>query len=152
MPGKLDDLPPDWLDQLRSVYPKRDGGGAAPKAITRLMETALANGAQWERILKGAENYRIHCGRKGMTGTEYVLMLQTFIGRDWHFDEWADQDMRSPAEKAADRAREATLQRAARIGFRQPLPGEPDFRYQDALAEAERALQPRAEPKFAVVR
>ena len=140
-------LPDDYMEQIKAAYPKRDGGhgwGALP----RLIGQALANGAKWERMIAGVKNYAIHCQRKGMVGTEFVLQARTFLGRDWHFDEWADQDMRSPAEKAADRAREATLQRAARIGFRQPLPGEPDFRYQDALAEAERALQPRAEPKF----
>ena len=152
MPGKQDVLPPDWLEQLRSIYPKRDGGGAAPKAVTRLVESAIANGAQWERILKGAENYRIHCGRKGMTGTEYVLMLQTFVGRDWHFEEWADQDMRSPVEKAADRARETLMLRAAKVGFRQQLPGEPDFRYEQCIKEAERVSEPRGEPKVWAVK
>jgi hypothetical protein len=141
-------LPDDWLEQLRATYPKRDGGGAAPKAVTRLVNQAIANGAQWERILKGAENYRIHCGRKGMTGTEYVMMLQTFVGRDWHFEEWADQDMRTAAQVAEDRAKQALLHRAASVGFRQPIPGEPPYRYEEALKEAERALQPRAEPKL----
>ena len=42
--------------------------------------------------------------------------------------------------------------RAEKIGFRAQIPGEPDYRYEEALKEAERALQPRAEPKFAVVR
>jgi len=144
-------LPDNWLEQIRSAYPKRDGGNGW-HALPRLVGQALANGATWERMIAGVKNYAIHCQRKGMVGTEFVLQARTFLGRDWHFDEWADQDMRSPAEKAADRAREALLLRAAKAGFRAQIPGEPDYRYEEALKEAERALQPRAEPKVWAVK
>jgi hypothetical protein len=144
-------LPEDWLEQLKAVYPKRDGTHVW-SAVPRLVSQALASGAEWDRMFQGAKNYAIHCQRKGMVGTEWVMQARTFVGRDWHFDEWCDQDMRSPAEKAADRAREALLLRAAKAGFRAQIPGEPDYRYEEALKEAERALQPRAQPKVWAVK
>lgn len=110
-------LPPDWLSQLRSTYPKRNGGGAAPRAVERLVNAAIANGAKWERILLGAKNYSSHCGKGGKVGTEYVMMLQTFVGRDWHFEEWADMDLRSPAQKAEDTEWDRLQIRVEALGF-----------------------------------
>ena len=49
-------------------------------------------------------------------------------------------------------AKELVQKRAEKVGFREQLSGEPDFRYEDALKDAERQALPRAEPKFAVVR
>ncbi len=118
-------LPDDWLKQLRDAYPKRDGGGDSPRAITRLVGQAIANGATWEQILKGAQNYAIYCQRKGQVGTEFVQMLQTFVGRDWHFERWATEDMRTPAEKAQERLLAGLKERAAKVGFRDPRPHEP---------------------------
>ncbi len=141
----------DVLGVLKSLYPKRDGGQGWG-AVTRLIDRAVAGGADMERVMLGTKNYATHCRRKGMLGTEFVMQARTFYGRDQHWEEWADQDMRSAAEIAADRAREALVQRAARISFRPPNPGEPDFRYEQALSEAERQAAPRGEPKrFGVV-
>jgi hypothetical protein len=44
------------------------------------------------------------------------------------------------------------LHRAASVGFRQPIPGEPPFRYEQALKEVERANEPRGEPKVWAVK
>ena len=144
-------LPADYLDQLKVAYPKRDGGNGWG-AVPRLVNQAIANGAVWERILAGVKNYAIHCKRKGMVGTEFVMQARTFLGRDWHFDEWADMDMRSASEIAADKAREHVMARAKQSGFRNQLPAEPDFRYEAALRDHERSIAPRAEPKFQVVK
>jgi hypothetical protein len=144
-------LPDDWLAQLRETYPQRDGGqgwGAVP----RLVDAAISNGASWDRILLGAKNYAKHCRRRGEEGTSFVLQCRTFVGRDRHFEEWADKDMRTAAQVAEDRAKQALLHRAEAVGFRQPIPGEPPFRYEEALKEAERALQPRGDPKLWAVK
>jgi hypothetical protein len=81
------------------------------------MNQAIASGAEWDRILQGAQNYKIHCSRKAMIGTGYVMMLQTFIGRDWHFEEWAAMEMRTP-HQIAQEARWGDLERrAVALGF-----------------------------------
>jgi hypothetical protein len=110
-------LPADFLEQLRAAYPKRDGGGDGRKIVTRLVQQAIANGATWDRILLGAQNYATHCARKGKAGTEYCMMLQTFVGRDWHFDDWAAMEMRTP-HQIAQEARWGDLERrAVALGF-----------------------------------
>jgi hypothetical protein len=141
----------ELMQRLKTAFPKRDGAhgwGAVP----RLLEKALACGSEMDRIELGTKNYAKHCQRKGMLGTEFVMQARTFYGRDQHWEEWADLDLRTPAEISIETARVALIARAARIGFRQPTPGEPAFRYEMSLKEAERASEPRAEPKFAVVR
>ncbi len=145
-------LPAEWFEQLRAAYPKRDGGQGWPIAATKAM-ASIANGADFARLLLGTKNYAEYCKRKGKVGTELTMQAQRFYGPGQDWDEFADMDMRTPAQIAAERAREALLQRAARVSFRPPNPGEPDFRYEQALKEAERAAEPRGEPKrFGVVR
>lgn len=125
--------------------------------MTRLVNQAIANGAEWDRILLGASNYKIYCGRKGILGTSYVQMLQTFVGRDWHFDEWASMDVRTPAQVAAD-AKLATLQaRAASLGVQ--VAGMDSRAAEEAIVQAERTALNRKweqagmnQPKFQVVR
>ncbi len=142
----------ELMKRLRAVYPKRDGGhgwGVVP----RLIEKAVANGADVERIEQGTKNYAVHCRKKGMVGTEFVQQARTFYGQGQWWEEWADMDMRTPAEKAAETAKAAVVQRAAHVGFRAQKEGEPDYRYEQELREAERASMPRGEPKrFGVVR
>lgn len=141
----------ELVQRLKQIYPKRDGGhgwGVVP----RLIEKAMAGGATVERIELGTANYAKHCQKKGMVGTEFVQQARTFYGPGCWWDEWADKDMRSSAEIAADNAKAALTARAARIGFRSPAAGEPAFRYEAALVEAERKAEPRPEPKFQIVR
>ncbi len=140
----------EFIEELKQHMPKR-GGGHGWGAVPRLMQTYTTE-EDWPRMLMGCQNYALDCKRRGKVGTEFVMQAKTFFGRDKHWDEWADEDMRSEAEKAADRAKQALMLRAAKAGFRPQISGEPDYRYEEALKEAERALQPRAEPKFAVVR
>src|SRR6478736_5590898 len=104
------------IAELKAGYPKRDGGhgwGSVP----RLLEKALAEGATWERIVIGTHNYARHCQRKGMVGTEYVMQARTFYGRDQHWEEWADLDVRSPAQIAADTRWTQLETRAKALGF-----------------------------------
>lgn len=110
-------LPPDFLAQLRAAFPKRDGGGDGKRIVTRLVEKAISEGATWERMLLGAQNYNRWCGRKGATGTEWVMMLQTFVGKDWHFDDWADKDIRTRQQIAEDERWKAVEAAAKELGF-----------------------------------
>lgn len=106
----------ELMKRLRATYPKRDGGhgwGVVP----RLIEKAVANGADVERIELGTKNYAIHCQKKGMVGTEYVQQARTFYGPGNWWDEWADQDMRSPREIAQEREWGDLESRARKLGF-----------------------------------
>lgn len=57
-------LPDNWFDQLKAAYPKRDGGQGWPIAATKAA-ASIANGVEFERILKGTRNYAEYCKRKG---------------------------------------------------------------------------------------
>lgn len=108
-------LPTDFLDQLKAAYPKRDGAQGWA-AIPRLF-AAYTMPDEWQTILLGTQQYAIHCGRKGMVRTEYVMQARTFYGRDRHWEEWAEMDLRTPHQIAQD-ARWADLEaRAVRLGF-----------------------------------
>lgn len=105
----------DLLAELKAIYPKRDGAQGW-SAVQRLLN-ANADDEDESAIVLGTKNYAIHCGRKAMTGTEYVMQARTFYGRDRHWEEWSEMDLRSPAQKAEEVARADLLARAKVLGF-----------------------------------
>jgi hypothetical protein len=145
-------LPVDWLEQLRAEAPARLGHHGWEKLRVLVPRLVFTWHIPWETILKGVRNYRLMNERMGKIGSEFVMpMAKLLDDRERLFMEYAEMDMRSPVEVAADRAKQALVLRAAKVGFRAQLPGEPDFRYEDAIKEAERGTQVGT-PKFAVVR
>lgn len=126
-------LPVDWLGQIKAVYPKRRGdqGWGNLKA---LVPRAVAAGADFERMLLGASKYAKHCDREGLTGTAMVKQAATYFGRGEWWEEWADMDLRTPAEIAAE-AKWADLERRAKaLGFKEVSRAH-------GLAVAERAIE-----------
>lgn len=111
-------IPDDWLDQLKAAYPARRGGQVWP-AVIRLVTRHFEDGCEFEPMLKGAQNYRTYFARRGELGSEYVMMARTFFGRDMHWLEWAEMDMRTPAEIALDAKWEALEARARALGFKE---------------------------------
>lgn len=104
------------IERLKQVGPKRRGSHVWV-AAQRLIERHIEEGADFEQMVKGWENYARHCKQTRSDGTEFVMMARTFFGRDRHWEEWAEMDLRTPAEIAQDR-RWADLQvRAERMGF-----------------------------------
>lgn len=145
------DLPSDWMEQIKAAYPKRAGDHGWMKVRT-LVPRAVVMGYPWERIIAGARNYATHCQRKGLVGTEYVKQAATFFGRDAWFDEWAEMDMRTPAEIAEAAEWERLQVRAERLGFTQ-IDRSRGIAVVRAAIEAKEREQPRqlGQPKFRVV-
>lgn len=114
--GGVEMLPENWLEQLKNTYPKRSGdqGWAdVRKQVARRIE----EGHTFETILRGAQNYAIHCGRKQYVGSEYVKQCATFVGPGLWFEEWAGMDLRTP-QQIADETRWQHLEdRARALGF-----------------------------------
>lgn len=108
----------ELVKRLRSIYPKRDGGQGWA-VVPRLLERALANGADVERIELGVANYARHCQKKGIVGSEFVQQARTFFGPGQWWDEWADMDVRTPAEIALDGQWQRLEARAKALGFKE---------------------------------
>lgn len=112
----MSELPNDYLEQLKKEMPRRDGHhgwGVVP----RLVAKAMSEGHEWPRIIAGVIAYRQHCRRRGTEGTEYVMQAKTFLGRDCHWDEWADMDTRTPAQIAQETRWTQLEDRARALGF-----------------------------------
>lgn len=107
----------DW-QEMRKLYPNRRGAQGWAPARTRIVPARLAEGHTWEQIKQGAWNYNILCGRAGKKGTEYVMQFRTFVGPDLWFIEFAEMDVRSPAQVAADAEKVELMERALALGFR----------------------------------
>jgi len=139
-------LPPDYVEQLKKEYPRRDGDNGWVHVRT-LIPRALTAGATWERILAGTRAYKAYCDKNGKTGTELVKQARTFFGPNQFWDEWADMEPVKTPRQAAEEVRWAALRvRAEACGFRSPTAVESPDVYETAMrqAERERAAYPRS--------
>jgi hypothetical protein len=109
-------LPTDWFEQLRAAYPKRDGGQGYADGRKQLLKR-FDEGHTFETVLQGIQNYAIFCGRKQMVGTSYVMQFATFCGPGLWFCEYAEMDIRSPAQKLQDAEWQDLEERARQLGF-----------------------------------
>lgn len=134
-------LPTDYLEQLRAEYPRRDGDNGWLH-VRSLVPRAITMGATWARILKGTRAYKIHCDRKGLTGSELVKQARTFFGRDQWWEEWCDMAPVQTPQQLAQAARWVGLKaRSAAIGFRDPTAMESCDVYETVLRRAEREYE-----------
>lgn len=101
----MTNLPPDWRDQLKAVYPKRKGQGwlEAKKQILK----HLKNGESFEEMLQGAKNYRRHVALTG----EHVRMAQTFFGPTMWWTEFLDDEDTTNELTLDDQCREYGIER-----------------------------------------
>lgn len=133
-------LPEDWLDQLKAIYPRRDGPHWWLRVRT-LLPQSLSAGATWEEILSGTRGYAAYCDRQAVTGTPYVKPACNFF--DYRTQGWSE-DFSVPAKpksayEQAQAARWEALQvRRAAIAFRAPTTHESADVYETTLRQAER--------------
>lgn len=104
------------IERLKAVGPKRRGSHVW-KAVERLIARHVEDGEDFELMVTGWQNYARHCRQTHSDGTEFVMMARTFFGRDMHWHEWAEMDLRSPQEIALDAKWAALEVRARRLGF-----------------------------------
>ena len=69
--------PPDWRQQLREAYPKRQGQGWTN--VGKQIHKHIENGESWDEMLAGANAYRRYIAQ---TETEpaFIKMAATFFG------------------------------------------------------------------------
>lgn len=148
------ELPTDYLEQLKAIYPRRLGDNGWIHVRT-LIPRALTAGASWERILAGTRAYRSHCDETGKTGTELVKQARTFYGPTMYFDEWADMlPVQTPRQKAEEARWAALRVRGEACGFRPPTAHDSPDSYETALRQAERergSCQSSASPVRSIV-
>lgn len=147
-------LPSDWIEILKTSYPKRDGDQGWIK-VRSLVPRRIIEGHSWDVILKGCRNYALHIRRKGDEGTEFVRRASSFFDQYALFAEYADMDMRPPAEIAQDAKWTALEARAKALGFTTVDRSHGFSVAETAVLEKEREAQQRAwrdrgldQPKF----
>ena len=82
------DCYPSDFQMVWERYPARVGN-QSKRGAWRAYQKALKQ-ASAQEILDGCERYRRYCEAAGIVGTPYVMMAQTFLGPDAHYEqEWA---------------------------------------------------------------
>jgi len=67
--------------------------------------------------LLGVQNYAKYCQRKGWIGMDLIQQAKTFFGPGMWWEEYADIDVRTPAEISADKQWAGLEARAKALGF-----------------------------------
>lgn len=76
------------------MYPKR--GDQNPKRLAyEQYAKRLKEGVPHDEMKEGLERYILYCEMKGITGTPFVMMAQTFFGPH---ERWADEFNYTPPE------------------------------------------------------
>jgi hypothetical protein len=111
---------------LKQHYPERKGGQNYPGAATgyeKALErktTTEGNPITEASVLAAVKLYRQEAHDLNLIGTEHVMMMSTFFGRDCRYEEYIDKS--AEAEKLSQRTREATQRREEYLASRQPAP------------------------------
>ena len=136
-------LPSDWFQQIQAEYPKRLGHNGWESVRVLVPRLVFTWKEPWERVLKGVQNYRRMCDTEGKTGSGYVMAAKAFFDdRERLVLEYADMDMRTPAEIAEEAKWNALKDRAATLGV---AIHSHNFRAAEQIVnDAERDAQQRA--------
>ena len=79
--GDIDD---DTFEKLKEHVPKRDGTNNMREA-RRHINARLKEGHAFRELCMGLLSYRDYCERTDRVGSEYVMTMSRFFGRDKHF-------------------------------------------------------------------
>lgn len=69
------------FEEIKNLYPKRKGHlnlAGARKAVVKL----LGSGVSLDELKSAARAYKEDCSKSGRTGTEFVLQMSTFFGKN----------------------------------------------------------------------
>lgn len=95
--------PPVGWDEFRAGYPKRDGDYGVAEARKRFGVMTTKEGIQVQDLLRAVRNYADHCDRRGITGTEKVKQIPTFLSKTGQA--WREYlDLPAKSEPEVDRA------------------------------------------------
>lgn len=154
--GKI--MPPE---PNRTEIENQEIGASAPPRATRLPAdfsltperriVAEAEKQNPERTFQAFTDYWKAASGQSARKMDWDATWRNWCRRQADFSPKKAESGRASNIPSATNETDLLIARAARIGFRAQIPGEPVFRYEDALKEAERKAQPRPQPKFATV-
>lgn len=132
-------LPQDYLELLKSEYPRRNGEQGWI-AVRTLIPRAISAGATWEEILAGTRAYKSYCDRMGKTGSEWIRQAKNFYGPDqyWTEDYGEPEKPKTAAQISEARRWDGLRDRALASNFRQPMSIESPDVYETQLRHHER--------------
>jgi hypothetical protein len=152
-------IPEDYLDQLKKIYPSRQGHQGWEQVRVLVPRLCFTWSIPWETVLQGTKNYKATCDAAGKTGGEYVMSAAKFYNdRDRLVCEYAEMDMRTPQDIQAEAKWTELDARAAALGVSLNRDQGYDYALQGLVDAERKALNKRWEaagmnaPKFAVVK
>jgi len=89
----MNDLPTDWLDQLKTEYPKRSGPMRWPRVFLPVRRALMD--VTWSEIIEGIKRYKAYAIASGKEGSDFVIGPESFFKDEIYkeqFEHKAPQD------------------------------------------------------------
>lgn len=121
----MNDLPSDWLIQLKRVYPNRSGPMSWPRVFLKVRRALFES--NWETLIEGVKRYARYCQEAGIEGSAFVVAPARFFEDEIYLEDLSFCAAEDP-KKVESRNREAErFARAREAGVRvglEPMQGE----------------------------
>ncbi len=108
---------PEEFERVWAMLPSR-GINNPKKACFKAWSKRLKEGAKADDLERAASNYCLYARQKGITGTEHVLMGQTFFGPNERFEPFLAPQKLTPTLAPTLRSKMAEIEANERIDAR----------------------------------
>lgn len=122
----MNQMPTDWLEQIKREYPKRSGPMRWPRVFLPVRRALLET--SWDSIMEGVRRYAKYCKDSGKEGSDYVTGPENFFKDEIYLEELEFHAAEDPKITRAAAVAVERMDRAVADGkrlFLAPHPNEP---------------------------
>jgi len=143
----MNDMPTDWLDQLKTEYPKRSGPMRWPRVFLPVRRALMD--VTWSEIIEGIKRYKAYCQASGKEGSDYVIGPESFFKDEIYLEQFEHKAPQDPKVIEAKRQEAQRWDRAYRdadalaCGGLKPYPLESIGAFETRIESARTRVSPR---------
>ena len=133
----MNQMPTDWLDELKREYPKRSGPMRWPRVFLAVRRALLES--SWESIMEGVKRYAMYAKASGKEGSDFIATPENFFKDEIYLEELAYEAPKSKKDleqlerrRGEDERLHRANDEAMALGLRQHL-GEPVAAYETRI-------------------
>lgn len=106
----MNELPGDWLDQLKQVYPNRSGPMSWPRVFLKVRRALFES--SWESLIEGVKRYARYCQEAGIEGSAFVVAPARFFEDEIYLEDLSFCAAEDPKKVDVRRLESERMQRA----------------------------------------
>jgi hypothetical protein len=97
----MNQMPSDWLDQLKQEYPHRSGPMSWPRVFLKVRRALMES--NWETLIEGVKRYAKYCQEAGIDGSAFVVQPARFFEDEIYLEDLSFCAAEDPKKAEAKR-------------------------------------------------